>query len=971
MNHVTKLLMVLTLSTTLTGAFSGPTQTNDAVASLPKAASQLLTEPQSPIQADHTQDFPAESEQLAPRADKKTTQIAQEGEFTPVSNAADFKTAYERGDDIRLTQDVTLDLTNKMTVNTITGNSLIIDGGQNQLTLAGKDSATSILSAGTGMNGKEIVFQNMQLENTNYWGVMKSTNSPIIVFNNVTYNGPQLLWVEKGQAIFRGQNDFTINREEVGEIPSMIFDGGVTRINHTHHYNFLSGGASTYQTGVQVRNGAKVDLVTNTYYYFVSSSQTDTIFNVDGPGSEFNVKFTNASNVLRSIFSTDDGQMTATNGGLIKIDNAKAVYQVVTSRGKIEADANSSIDMTVSERVFYGATSATPIRATNNSKIRIRAKTIADGTTYKSTEITAAEHSSINISTSDEAFQAIDTVPITATGNSAITMNSQTNLFAGTFKNSPITAGESSSADDGSTVNLSANATMFKGSFDGSAFKTFGSAKMTLTATMLLKTVAARKAEAPLFVVSRNSSMKVVTTGSLFGALSADNVVRYDIKGTFSLQANSIFDDTTTRRTFIYDFGDNSQVDISVTGQPQNAVLPFLNDSKMTVGTDASVFLRSASITKPLIQGSGSNLILVNRGKLEMEQSSQNSSVLLDKVKLETGADSGSPVYRRVQFKDPNGLMNDYKYIHFQSSFNGKTVSVNSNNSRFDGDGDDKFTNAISYLLIDKVGRPDLEPDDLLVAGDQLTYTITGTATPGIELTMKFLDVRGKDITDKLLTDATIKHVTVGADGNIAMPFELKDKMATFENFTIILEGNYPAPDQLSNPIRTTVRQYSPAIIELTDVIQDFDFGTVSIDQTNADIGAKKSDSESEKFSITDTRTGDDRTGVRLFVRQTQSFTATKDGREHVLKDSLYKRAYKGKAENLIHMDSEFPITEDDGLVLQTLPAPAKNPQDVTTYLIEDNPAAPGMIQANFRDEAKFTDTQYLAKLQWTLVIAP
>jgi|GEM_PF-3364122 len=981
MNYVTKILISISLSMVAVGPFASQSQPQPAGSepTLPTSVSQLLPEaadPQEPIKtASDTNLENSESASKESSADESTAKSESvapklETEFVLVSTVEEFKTAYEAGKDIKLANDIVLTRPkNNMTLKVIPeDDSLIIDGDQHELTLAGNDNPTSILSVPAGMNDKEIVFQNMSLKNTNHYGVLKSSDSPTLVFNNVNYTGPQLLWVAGGKAIFRGTNNLAIDREEFGEIPLLIFDGGQTTITHTNIVKFLSPlkQGSDAVSGIQVINGAKVTVVSDTTADFMYTTLNNTVFQVDGNGSEFNIKFTSS---IADVFSSGAGacEVAATNGGKISVQNARYFFSTGTENTGFRATNGGQIDINVTNTVFNGTTKKAPIVASGDSQIKIRTDRV--GLSYADSQIAATDDSEISISTTGNAFTNVSAVPITAEANSSVSISSQKNLFAD-YSSTGITAGKAGEADL-SRVELSASATMFSGTFN-SAFKTNGQASMILKASAMISTLASRDAENPLFDVASNSTMKVTNSNSLFNIVNSGSVVRYKIAGTFSLQSGRIYDETLSR-TFTYDFTDNSHVDISVTGQPTKTVLPFLGSSSMTVGNGAQVVLRSSSLNKSLIQGSDNNLIAVKRGKLEMEQSSQNPSVMMAAVNLETSNyEPDALTFRRVQFRPADGRVRDYPYINFKASF-GKVVTITSNNNRFaglSGDGSDKFTNSINYLLIDKVKRPDVVPDDLEVHTGQKEFEISGRATPGAILEVKFLDARGEQIDVELTENSAPLVATVGSDGDFSIPLALVNAVdsGVISNFTIVIDANYPSPDQLETPVRVTVKQYDPPIIGFDEVIDHFDFGTVGINQVGEDI---KPATYSNRFTILDTREGDDRTGLKLFVRQVQGFTAVKNGQTHILKDSLYKRAFKGEGSEELQMDASFKISEDDGLVLVVPDTYSETPPDITDYLVNSDPDTPGMIQANFADEGKWVDETYTADLQWTLVVAP
>ncbi|KRM71148.1 pectate lyase-like adhesive domain-containing protein [Lacticaseibacillus brantae] len=980
MNYVTKILISISLSMVAVGPFASQSQPQPAGSepTLPTSVSQLLPEAddsQEPIEtASDTNLENSESASKESSADEsiaKTESVAPklETEFVLVSTPEEFKAAYEAGKDVKLANDIVLTRPrNNMMLKVIPDDgSLIIDGDQHELTLAGNDNITSILSVPAGMNDKEIVFQNMRIKNTNFYGVLKSSDSPTLVFNNVNYTGPQLLWVEAGKAIFRGTNNLAIDRHEFGEISLLIFDGGQTTITHTNIVKFLSPlkQGSDAVSGIQVINGAKVTAVSDTTADFMSTSLTNTVFQVDGNGSEFNIKFTSS---IADLFSSSAGacEVAATNGGKISVQNARYFFSTGTENTGFRATNGGQIDINVTNTVFYGTTKKSPIVASGDSQIKIRTNRV--GLSYADSQIAATDDSEISISATGNAFTNVSAVPITAEANSSVSISSQKNLFAD-YSSTGITAGKAGEADL-SRVELSASATMFSGTFT-SAFKTNGQASMILKASAMISTLASRDAENPLFDVASNSTMKVTNTNSLFGTVGL-GVVRYKIAGSFSLQSGRIYDETLSR-TFTYDFTDNSHVDISVTGQPTKTVLPFLGSSSMTIGNGAQVVLRSSSSKKSLIQGSDTNLIAVKRGKLEMEQSSQNPSVMMAAVNLETSNyEPDALTFRRVQFRPADGRVRDYPYINFKASF-GKVVTITSNNNRFaglSGDGSDKFTNSINYLLIDKVKRPDVVPDDLEVHTGQKEFEISGRATPGAILEVKFLDARGEQIDVELTGNSAPLVATVGSDGDFSIPLALVNAVdsGVISNFTIVIDANYPSPDQLETPVRVTVKQYDPPIIGFAEVIEHFDFGTVGINQVGEDI---KPETYSNRFTILDTRKGDDRTGLKLFVRQVQGFTAVKNGQTHTLKDSLYKRAFKGEGAEELQMDASFKISEDDGLVLAVPDTYSDPSPDITDYLVNSDPDAPGMIQANFADEGKWVDETYTADLQWTLVVAP
>lgn len=255
------------------------------------------TKVEKPNSLDFNEDTPIKEEIQEPlpeaiesQSEKKAIESFQELQMPApalltneiiVTNFTDFKNAIQTSNNGYTTIYLGADIVMTSGVN-IPGNkgNLIIDGTDpntgNQYTLT--ELATSALSAtinisANSMGPSTIILRNLDIQGKNYYGTVAVNGnlSITLLYDNVTYYGPQLTYNPLGKAIYRNST-ITIPAtvtggsqcQEVAEVSKVDFEGSVT-INHspssvTHPILNMSGTGSL----ITFKQNAEVRITTNT-----------------------------------------------------------------------------------------------------------------------------------------------------------------------------------------------------------------------------------------------------------------------------------------------------------------------------------------------------------------------------------------------------------------------------------------------------------------------------------------------------------------------------------------------------------------------------------------------------------------------------------------------------------------------------------------------------------------------------------
>ncbi|MHA3066561.1 hypothetical protein [Lacticaseibacillus saniviri] len=840
---------------------------------------------------------------------------ADEGQITEeVETEEELRAAFMNGNNIQLKNDITLKNTSSKL------DSLVYSGitisGENGTTVpytltidlkqrgesagaSSGDNPSAPLLFTAKVKDKRITFTNINIVNSNYWGVFPqiSNNNTTIHFDNVNYHGPQLVHSPYGQVEFTGNNNITVNRHEVAEAKQMTFDGGSTKINHnaTSAYPFLWP-LHGDKTALKISNNAQVSIETVNYV------------------------FTTANAAYLDV--SDNSTLNIT---------AKGIYSDKPSIAAIKADSNSHIELNLSTGLGY-TTSVVPLTATNESTIKIKTKDNTYGTASNS-DFTAENNSKIEIQSEKAISSGVMSGKVTATENSNINLNAATQVF---------------------------------GTLSGAQIKVEKDARMNISGQQFAGNITGMQ-NTDLFTVAKKGTLTLKATDTLFKAVGSSGTVRYKIDGILNQTVGQMYGGTLGR-TFDYHFNAGSKVNMTFTSTSSKKNLQFAGDSTMTIGDGAKVVLSNLGNTAPIVSGDNSakNVITINRAHLELNRSKvgDKDSPHFEKVKMVLP----DQCFRQIQITDLSGNQQKYPYINFEANQNGSTLTTTGNNDSFNAN----FNNQLKQLIITDVARPVVNPDPLEVQLDQKIFEVEGTATPGTELRLKFIGTDGGElVTPGEGRDLTL---TTGRDGKFSFDIILDEALSTDAekvNFAIIIEANYPEPDQLAWPVTAYVKQYDPAIVEFDSVPETLDFGTQNLTDINKDTQPLVEGD----FVIEDKRTGEDRVGFSVMVRQNKTFTSETTG--HQLKNSLWKRPmFLADPNNPdAGTEGEYQITDSDS-VFVTVAADSYDTKliDLTANLkggISEGRYVPGMIQANFSGEPKVTGEKYVAELKWTLLNAP
>ncbi|WP_056992843.1 hypothetical protein [Lacticaseibacillus saniviri] len=869
--------------------------------------------------------------------------------------------AFMRGSNVQLTQDINLMTDNKAILTELSYSGIIISGKDDTgeihtLTFSPIDRQTSPFKYGDKLTDKIVTFKDINIKNANFYGVFPQTkeNNTTIRFDSVTYLGPQPVFNPHGQIEFAGNNDFTVNRHEVAEAKSITFNGGKTVLRHTvssitfpvlfpYHY----AGAS-----IKVKNNANVVIEAG---YNVFKDANAAYIDVSG-NSTLHI-------TARGIYTVKptDAAITADDRSQIDVHLTKGIG-ATSSVVPLIANNSSAIRIKTQDNT-YSTASNSDFTANNNSKIEIQSeKAISSG--VMSGKVTATENSNINLRSSTQMFGTVSG-NITATENSSISLNAVTKVFA-TFSSAEIRSGAKSDAlvqnrrmQDKSSVTLASQQGVF-GTLTGAQIKVEKDARMNISAQQFAENITEMQ-NTDLFTVAEKGTLTLKATDTLFKAIASSGTVRYKIDGILNQTVGQMYGGTLSR-TFDYQFNAGSKVDMIFTSTSSKKNLQFGGDSTMTIGNGAKVVLSNSGNTAPIISGDNSakNIITINRAHLELNRSKvdEKDSSHFEKVKMVLP----DQCFRQIQTTDLLGSQQKYLYVNFEANQNGSTLTTTGNNDTFR----DNFSNQLKQLIITDVERPVVTPAALEVHPDTTNFPVSGTATPGTELKVRFTGIDGRD----LVADEEFLHTITKSNGefsffiNFDKPFDV--------NFAIIVEANYSGEDKLERPVVVYVKQYEPADVNFKNVPDLFDFGAQPVTNTNKDIQPLV---KGKKFEIRDNRKLVDRTNVLIMVKQTQPFTSVTS--KHKLKNALWKREFKnfeGKVEP--ETEGEFLITDSDNVFMNIEPQTDEliTERDLTFYLTggtNSEKTVPGMIQANFSGEQKVIGEKYEAELEWTLLNAP